>query len=266
MLSLGLCCVTHRRCDAETETGEHAPRLVALVKLSLSVGYIVIMQVRRCAVLVCVWYLHAYGVGTVLMARRVVVYAQLYFILLSNATSKMSEPNAFPRFLFVGQVYYYLFWYRMMATDGETDVLFWGMLFLIVRLRCGLGVCGCVAVWCCQCSQTPCLGLQNVNYIMGSTGAYLDLLRGVVPGHYSSAVPIDWVSGRTAIPPQVAATVSQELFFRMKVAEQDTLADLACLAAVPSITTVLALLGYSHGVIGVGAAAVASSASALVSV
>ena len=68
-----------------------------------------------------------------------VVYAQLYFILLSNATSKMSEPNAFPRFLFVGQVYYYLFWYRMMATDGETDVLFWGMPFLIVRLRCGLG-------------------------------------------------------------------------------------------------------------------------------
>ena len=54
-------------------------------------------------------------------------------MVLSSVTAKMAEPSAFPRFLFIGQVYYYLFWYRMMATDGATDALFWGMLVLMVR-------------------------------------------------------------------------------------------------------------------------------------
>ena len=85
---------------------------------------------------------------------------------------------------------------------------------------------------------------------MGSTGAYIDLLRGVVPGRYSASVPIDWVSGQAPVPPDVAASASQELFYRMKVAEQDTLADLACLAAVPTITTALVLLNLQHHAIG----------------
>ena len=53
----------------------------------------------------------------------------------NNVTSRMSEPTSFPRFIFIGQVYYYLFWYRIMATDGPADTQFWGMLILMVFPR-----------------------------------------------------------------------------------------------------------------------------------
>mgnify|MGYP000291579805 CR=1 FL=1 len=87
----------------EKETGEHVPYFIGFLKLALSVGYMVIMH--------------------------------LYFMLLCNVTSRMSEPTSFPRFIFIGQVYYYLFWYRIMATDGPADTQFWGMLILMVFPR-----------------------------------------------------------------------------------------------------------------------------------
>lgn len=285
----------------ESTARGQTPEWVSMVKFSLSVGYVTGMA--------------------------------LYFMMLSRVTSMMCEANIYPRFLFMPQVFYYFFWYLLLGSESVYDWLFWAMLLLM-----------------------------NANYIMGSTGMYLDLLRGAVPctgainsclgpvmpnvaikspsGRWSSrpASPFIGVDASMARhrgsamglaamlqpqPPSASASVSfggggsnssgdgggsgggsggaaarslrgsrsmmarkgrapslrsfgaatsvassidntprdaalvglnyqereavRQLLFRVKLAEQDTLADLVCLVLVPSLITAVAMLGTDDG-------------------
>lgn len=53
---------------------------------------------------------------------------QAYLVLLKWVSQNMSAPNLFPRFHFVAQMYYYLFWYMMLmvlSPGGVEDRNFW---------------------------------------------------------------------------------------------------------------------------------------------
>ncbi|CAI5726764.1 unnamed protein product [Hyaloperonospora brassicae] len=55
---------------------------------------------------------------------------QGYFFVITNMVNSMSEPFAHPSLLYVGQLYYYVFWYILVGSDTPIDALYWGMLFL----------------------------------------------------------------------------------------------------------------------------------------
>jgi len=104
---------------------------------------------------------------------------------------------------------------------------------------------GAIAVWCVVTCPT-----QNIHFVLGSTGAYVDILRGAAPRRYSLVSLFKWLpKEHTPLAPREAAQASQELFYRIKVAEQDNLADVASLVALPAITTMLVLLGHEPSVL-----------------
>ena len=47
---------------------------------------------------------------------------QLFFILLSKVVEKMGNAQRYPRFLFFGQLYYYMFWYMLVAATSVDEV------------------------------------------------------------------------------------------------------------------------------------------------
>ncbi|CAH0479691.1 unnamed protein product [Peronospora belbahrii] len=55
---------------------------------------------------------------------------QSYFFVITHIVNSMSEPFAHPSLLYVGQLYYYVFWYILVGSDTPIDTLYWGMLFL----------------------------------------------------------------------------------------------------------------------------------------
>lgn len=55
---------------------------------------------------------------------------QGYFFVITYMVNSMSEPFAHPSLLYVGQLYYYVFWYILVGSDTPIDALYWGMLLL----------------------------------------------------------------------------------------------------------------------------------------
>jgi hypothetical protein len=55
---------------------------------------------------------------------------QGYFFVITHMVNSMSEPFAHPSLLYVGQLYYYVFWYIHVGSDTPIDALYWGMLLL----------------------------------------------------------------------------------------------------------------------------------------
>ncbi|CAI5723944.1 hypothetical protein KXD40_001087 [Peronospora effusa] len=55
---------------------------------------------------------------------------QGYFFVITHMVNSMSEPFEHPSLLYVGQLYYYVFWYILVGSDTPIDALYWGMLFL----------------------------------------------------------------------------------------------------------------------------------------
>eukprot|EP00644_Phytophthora_capsici_P010143 jgi/Phyca11/120427/e_gw1.41.141.1 len=55
---------------------------------------------------------------------------QGYFFVITFMVNSMSEPFAHPSLLYVGQLYYYVFWYILVGSDTPIDGLYWGMLLL----------------------------------------------------------------------------------------------------------------------------------------
>lgn len=98
---------------------------------------------------------------------------------------------------------------------------------------------------------------QNVNYILGGTGAYLDMVREALACRCTNYF-FPAAEGRSQLvfamkvphpsPACVtAATASRwHVHTIWQVAEQDTLADLTGLIAVPAIITVRELFGVHH--------------------
>merc|ERR1719362_714852 len=59
---------------------------------------------------------------------------QAYLLLLGWVCTKMTSPHLFPRFYYVAQMYYYLFWYMMlmfMSPGGVQDWSFWVMVAML---------------------------------------------------------------------------------------------------------------------------------------
>ncbi|RLN90925.1 hypothetical protein BBJ28_00008728 [Nothophytophthora sp. Chile5] len=55
---------------------------------------------------------------------------QGYFFVITHMVNSMSEPFAHPSLLYVGQLYYYVFWYILVGSDTPIDALYWGMLLV----------------------------------------------------------------------------------------------------------------------------------------
>ncbi|RLN53469.1 hypothetical protein BBJ29_005044 [Phytophthora kernoviae] len=55
---------------------------------------------------------------------------QGYFFVITHMVNSMSEPFAHPSLLYVGQLYYYVYWYILVSSDTPIDALYWGMLLL----------------------------------------------------------------------------------------------------------------------------------------
>ncbi|TDH65915.1 hypothetical protein CCR75_004038 [Bremia lactucae] len=55
---------------------------------------------------------------------------QSYFFVITHMVHSMSEPFAHPSLLYVGQLYYYVYWYILVGTDTPIDALYWAMLLL----------------------------------------------------------------------------------------------------------------------------------------
>ncbi|GAB9475625.1 hypothetical protein Gpo141_00012713 [Globisporangium polare] len=55
---------------------------------------------------------------------------QGYFFVITHVVNAMAEPFAHPSLLYIGQLYYYLFWYILVGSDAPIDALYWGMLLV----------------------------------------------------------------------------------------------------------------------------------------
>lgn len=55
---------------------------------------------------------------------------QGYFFVITHVVNAMAEPFAHPSLLYIGQLYYYLFWYILVGSDTPIDALYWGMLLV----------------------------------------------------------------------------------------------------------------------------------------
>ncbi|KAG6622363.1 putative transmembrane protein [Phytophthora cinnamomi] len=55
---------------------------------------------------------------------------QGYFFVITHMVNSMSEPFSHPTLLYVGQLYYYVFWYILVGSDTPIDALYWAMLLL----------------------------------------------------------------------------------------------------------------------------------------
>nr|CCA14918.1 transmembrane protein putative [Albugo laibachii Nc14] len=55
---------------------------------------------------------------------------QCYFHVMTRVVTHMAEPFAHPSLLYIGQLYYYMFWYIMVSSETPIDGLYWAMLLL----------------------------------------------------------------------------------------------------------------------------------------
>ena len=73
---------------------------------------------------------------------------QGFFAIMRVVTERMAEKGAFPQFRFIGQLYFYYFWYLLMGGTSALNYTFWLMLWV-----------------------------QNLHYILTNTGVYAELLE-----------------------------------------------------------------------------------------
>ena len=165
------------------------------------------------------------------------VLMQGYFYVLGKAVRNMSEAYAHPSLLYIGQMYYYIFWYMLVSDDAPIDILYVGLLFL-----------------------------NNIHIVLANTGVYMDLwgsagrgLRGPMMGCIGASIALcprkdpelPWTRKRSKSELPSAEEVERDqirsLFFLMKMAEQDNMADTSALILVPTLLTILSLLDAPQG-------------------
>jgi hypothetical protein len=72
--------------------------------------------------------------ATLLLSFSFVIAMEIYTRVLLVVTAHMTTANIFPRFLFVAQLYYYLFWYMMLMVltpSGLEEIRFWVMVVVM---------------------------------------------------------------------------------------------------------------------------------------
>ena len=126
----------------------------------------------------------------------------LYMHLLRRVVASMSAPNLYPRFLFHAQLYYYMAYYLLVSASREMDLLFWTMVISM-----------------------------NAYYVVTNTGVVDDVVKAIwawcLPAPVSKSRDVDDLLA---------------LVYRIKLADQDSLADVTALWAVPSLLTAFAQL------------------------
>jgi hypothetical protein len=161
-----------------------------------------------------------------------VIVMQAYLVLLTSVVSNMTEPHSSPEFLFLGQLYFYVFWYLLVASDFPVDALYWSMLVL-----------------------------SNVHFALSNTSSYGEVIAKLAPMRVircGSPRPHSQKSqsrtdpsleadgpqmGKEKIaketspykPKRATESDSYSLLFLIKLAEQDSLADITALVMVPSL-------------------------------
>lgn len=147
-----------------------------------------------------------------------------YLLTLKYVVQRMATKYTSSRYLYVGQLYYYMFWYLLVVEEKPTDWTFWAMLML-----------------------------QNLNYVLMNTGVYEDLNRWrqqcyawcIVPCLHGKRKRGDGGEGAT-LPTDTVDNYPEELKdlqFRVQVAENDHLADTTALIVVTTTVVFWVLLG-----------------------
>jgi hypothetical protein len=194
---------------------------------------------------------------------------QCYFYVLTHVVNAMSEPFSHPSLLYIGQLYYYLFWYILVGSDTPFDALYWGMLLVnnIHIAFLNTGIYSDVKESSVSCLAVPiaaaCVPATNTS--IPSSTSIADLQEATHPLSPKS------LREKLASYPRNCSTNSRShgnrcrveganrshgqstehlrpLYFLMKLAEQDNMADTTALILVPSLLTLLAVLDKpSHG-------------------
>ncbi|GLD97657.1 hypothetical protein PINS_up006347 [Pythium insidiosum] len=91
---------------------------------------------------------------------------QGYFHVMTRVVNAMSEPYAHPSLLYLGQLYYYLFWYVLVGSDTPIDMLYWGQLLInyvhIALLNTGIySDVKASSTSCCASVPSPLWGLLS---------------------------------------------------------------------------------------------------------
>lgn len=195
---------------AQMEAGEHVPAYTQWIKFLVSVMYLLIMQ------------------G--------------YFNLLLRVVQNMSEPFTHPSLMYIGQLYYYMFWYLMVGNDAPIDSLYVSMLLIntihIVLVNTGLYTD--IRQWqLLQGLETPivgCLGSSRV----------LCFRRPMMPPRCRKSRKSEVIFAQEEMGPASSREEPDDqlkpLYFLMKMAEQDNMADTSALVLVPTLLTILAVL------------------------
>lgn len=97
---------------------------------------------------------------------------QTYFHVMTQVVNAMAEPFAHPSLLYLGQLYYYLFWYVLVGSDTPIDALYWGMLLVnnVHIAFLNTGIYADVKQTSTTCLSAPML-TANVNLFRGSSMA-----------------------------------------------------------------------------------------------
>ncbi|DBA01215.1 TPA: hypothetical protein N0F65_002350 [Lagenidium giganteum] len=243
---------------------------------------------------------------------------QGYFYLMTHVVNAMSEPFAHPSLMYIGQLYYYLFWYMLVGSDAPIDALYCGMLLVnnihiaflntglytdvkeqstsCMTLPVSLSVGSSMAMCYRASAQAGRSKFGNFSMEMDSQdealiGLVLDEPRGEEDGYDSSQEVSHLLSSGNQRPSRRAASSAYQeakrqsslpttgsstnlsamgqrkkkasvlqnshqtsidqmrpLYFLMKLAEQDNMADTTALIMVPSLLTLLAVFGKpAHG-------------------
>ncbi|OQR96356.1 transmembrane protein [Achlya hypogyna] len=179
---------------------------------------------------------------------------QSYLFVLTRVVQTLSEPYAYPSLLYSAQLYYYLFWYLMVGSDTPIDLLYVAMLVVnnLHVVFANTGVYTDVTQLSVHCLHPK---LQCLSMCLGSSVAVCfratksaakgDDDRMSVPT-METGLPMSPATARNRRcfplpdPPKLkddamSGPQLHRLYFLMKLAEQDMMADTSALVLVPSI-------------------------------
>ncbi|ETW02902.1 hypothetical protein, variant [Aphanomyces invadans] len=197
---------------------------------------------------------------------------QLYFYLMTKVLQGFAPPYTHPSLLYVGQLYFYVFWYLLVGSDSPIDLVYFAMLALsnlhvvfantgiytdtveTLTVACWLHPTTQLASMCVGSSVAVCFRAIQPPRQHSNSATSMSLFHadGDVPNdsmkkHRRCLAYENVIDPSNANAPPLLHSSSrdatmelQQLYFLMKLAEQDHMADTSALILVPSLVTWLA--------------------------
>ncbi|EQC33821.1 hypothetical protein SDRG_08504 [Saprolegnia diclina VS20] len=185
------------------------------------------------------------------------VVMQGYLYVLTRVVQTLSEPYAYPSLLYSAQLYYYLFWYLMVGSDTPIDMLYVAMLVVnnLHVVFANTGVYTDVTQLSVHCLHpklqclSMCLGSSVAVCFRAAKSSVKTDEDGMTVPHLPPS-PAAARQRRTCFPEppkakdedSVTGPQLHQLYFLMKLAEQDMMADTSALVLVPSILSWLSVV------------------------